>query len=397
MAADPGERIKVLVVCGSLGVGGAEVQAARLLPRLNKELFDVQVAYYVPNAGFPKKLLEDNGIRVTYLSGTEWNKRQYLLSAVDFMKQERFDLVHAFQDSDNHYGRVPAILTGVPVVIGGLQGKRGLHGRWPLLYSMINFRCAGWIVNSRMLKEWAEQKMNFMQYSPAVIVRNGLLLNDECQFKRNEFTCYDQMKSKRPVIGIIGRLHPVKNHQMFIEMARLLTLAGVDADYWIIGEGEMRNSIEQTVKVAGLEDRIKLWGCREDVDAALCRMDIGVLTSDSESCPNALLEAMRASLPVVSTKCTSLEEIVEEGKNGFTVNVGDAQELANKVHLLLADEEKRLEMGGHSRKIIEQKFSIAAAVKDLENAYLYFLIRKSGTYPRLREKLADKVLRGLLS
>ncbi|MBN1141395.1 MAG: glycosyltransferase [Deltaproteobacteria bacterium] len=381
-------RIRGLVVSGSLGVGGAEIQLAKLLPRLNRNLFEMQVVYYSHPDGYPKKWLEEGGIPVTFLRGEHWNRWRYLATATDFMKKNRFDLVHAFLDSSNHYGRIPAILAGVPVIIGGLQGKKGLEGGWPTLYSLMNLRCAGWIVNSRMLKNWAEEKMFFMDRSPVSIVRNGLEFGDEAiRFKPNERTFYDELKSGRPVIGIVGRLHPVKNHLLFVETAHLLTQAGVEADYWIIGEGEMRPAIEERIRHHGLEERVKLLGLRQDVDIALSRMAVAVLTSDSESCPNALLEAMRASLPVVSTHCTTLDEIIQEGENGFVVPVGAAAALADKVAQILADPEKRRGMGLLSRKIVESRFSMAAAVKDLENAYIFFLQRQSRRYPELHEKL----------
>lgn len=386
-------KIKILVISGSLGVGGAEVQISKILPRLSRDVFDVQVAYYSDedSVGYPKKILMDSGIPVTFLGvkGTEWNKRRFLISAFKFMKKEKFDLVHAIQHSDNHYGRIPAILTGVEVVIGGLQGKKGLEGMWALLYSLMNLRCNGWIVNSQMLKNWAEERMYFMDRSPVMIVRNGLELDIDERFRRDEFTSYDQLKSNRPIIGIVGRLHPVKNHLTFVAMAHLLTQAGVDADYWIIGEGRMRGEIEEAIGRCGLQDRVKLLGLREDVDVALSRMDIGVLTSDSESCPNALLEAMRASLPVVSTNCTLLEGIIEEGINGHVVDIGDAQGLADKVRLLLSDAEKRHEMGIRSRQIIEEKFNLSLAVNDLESAYVRFLTKKSSLSPKLQKKLAE--------
>ena len=381
------ERIRVLVVCGSLHVGGAEIQAARLIPLLAKEIFDVQVAYYNFRAGFPKDILKQAGVRLHFLGKSQWSKGRFLADAINFMKQERFDLVHAWCSSSNHYGRVPAILTGVPVIIGGLRGKSSLENFWPLVYSLMNWRCSGWIVNSFALKEYAKHKMCFMQQSPVMIVHNGIELGNEERFKKNEKTFYDKLKSNRPVIGIVGRLHPVKNHLLFLEMARLLTQMGVNADYWIIGNGPMRGQIEQSVEKFKLQDRVILLGLRDDVDVSLSRMDVVVLTSDSESCPNALLEAMRASLPVVSTRCSTLDEIVEERRNGYTVPVGDATGLAEKVRIILENPEKRREMGKHSKRIIEKRFSISSAVRSLEDAYLFFLKRESKRHPNLQVKL----------
>jgi glycosyltransferase involved in cell wall biosynthesis len=117
-------------------------------------------------------------------------------------------------------------------------------------------------------------------------------------------------------------------------------------------------------------------------------MDVFVLTSDSESCPNALLEAMRAALPVVSTRCTRLEEIIHEGENGFTVAVGDHRSLARQVERILADPAKALAMGNHSRQIVTESFSMDVAVQKLQQAYLGLAAQETQRSPRLATTLA---------
>jgi glycosyltransferase involved in cell wall biosynthesis len=381
-------RIKVLVVCGGLRVGGSEAQLAKLLPRLNKKIFDVQVACYdrfaVP--GFPKKLLQEACIPIKFLGGAKWSRRQFFSDAIAFMKQERFDLVHAWLGSANLYARIPALISGVPVVIGGLRGKTGLESYWLLVYSLMNLRCSGWIVNSRELKEFIEKKLWFVKHNDIFTIHNGIV-DDDKKLEKSESVFFDGLKSNRPVVGIVGTLRSIKNHLLFIEMAKVLIESGVNADYWIIGDGPMRSEIEQAIRKNNLADRVKMLGLRDDVDCALSKMDIFVLTSNSESCPNALLEAMKASLPVVATNCTSLEDIIEEGINGFTVPIGDVQGLCKRVRQLLADDGLRSRMGQASYRIVKERFNMAVAVKELENAYIELLKRKSRTNLGLKEKI----------
>jgi len=381
------EQIRVLVVCVSLGVGGAETQLARLLPRLNKKIFDAQVAYYEPVTGFPKNLLEEGGIPVKFLGSDKWSRRQVFSNAIAFMKQERFDLVHAWLSSANHYGRIPALITGVPVVIGGLRGEDGLDGLWPLVYLLMNLKCSGWIVNSRKLKEFVEKKLWFVKRNDIFTIHNGIVVDDDERLEKSKRTFFDELKSNRPVVGIVADLRPEKNHFLFVEMAKHLTESGLDVDYWIIGDGPMRPQIENFIDKLNLKSRIRMLGCCKEVDVALSRMDIAVLTSDLESCPNALLEAMKASLPVVATNCTSLEDIIEEGVNGFTVPVGNIQELCKRVRQVLADDGLRLRMGQASYRMVKERFSMTSAVKELENVYIELLKRKSKMNLGLRKKI----------
>ncbi len=382
------EKIKLLIVINTLGVGGAEVQVAHTIPYINKDKFDVQLAYYSEKCqGHPAKVLAEANVKVTFLNRDKWGRIPYFFKTARFMKQHRFDIVHAWTGTANLYARVPAIIAGVPCIIGGLRGRRTANGRNGLAYSLTNWRCSGWIVNSPEIKEIAKRKLKFIKNSPIYVVRNGLEVNDDKRFLRDKHCFYDALKSNKPVIGTVSRLAPVKNQLLFVEMAKHLSDAGIEADFWIIGEGPMRPALEKAIIRYNLENTIKLLGYRTDVDSALSRMDVFVLTSDSEGCPNSLLEAMRASLPVVSTNCGYLNDIIEEGSNGYISPKGDAHSLTQKIKILLNDPDKRKKMGKHSKEIVEKRFSMQIAVQKLQETYIECLKRCGRKYPEISVKL----------
>ncbi len=383
------EKIKVLIVLNTLGAGGAEVQAARLAQHFDKNLFDVQVAYYENiDIAHPADMLKDAGIKVTYLDRPKWGRFRYFFKATAFMRREHFDVVHAFTGTTNLYARAPAIMAGVPVIIGGLRGQSGMGNLTErLIFSLTNWRCAGWIVNAIDLKTIIEQKLWFMKRRPIFVVPNGLELKDTKGTTRDGTKFFDELRTDRLVVGTIGRLVPVKNHLLFIEMAAHLRNMGQDVDYWIVGDGPMRPEIEQAIAKHNLADRVKMLGYRADVKSALSRMDVFVLTSDTEGCPNVLLEAMRASLPVVATSCTDLREIIQDGANGYTALVGDARKLAEKVKHILADTNLRKQMAVNSRKIVEERFDISLAVKRMQDVYIDCLKRASKRKRKLKMKL----------
>lgn len=383
------EPIKLLVVCGSLGVGGAEMQIARMLPRLDRSLFDVEVVYYNYKFGPPKRELESQGIPVSYLGQPMWDRNTYLRDALSYMRNKRFDLVHAWSASANHYGRFPALLAGVPVVLGGLRGKNSLNGLWPVVYSGMNLVCDGWIVNSDTLKEYALAKMFFNRFSPVVVVENGIDLEQDHVKLSSRTPVYAALRRDRPVVGLVARLHPVKNHTLLLEAAASLRAQGVLADYWIIGDGPDRDAIAQKIHDLQLDDCVRMLGQRDDVEAAYEVMDIAVLTSDSEGCPNVLLEAMRASLPIISTKCTSLDHIICEGVNGFVVPLAAVRDLAEQLKVLIHDASLRRQFGHASRSMIEKTFGMPVAVQRLEQTYLHFLKQGMAKHAPLRHKLSN--------
>ena len=291
------------------------------------------------------------------------------------MKQSRFDIVHAWTGTANFYARVPAIMAGVPCILGGLRGRRTVNKKNRWVYSFTNWRCNGWIVNADDIKRIAEGHLRFRRNSPIYVVPNGIEIGDDSRLKKDRHGYYDDYRKDRPVVGTVGRLAPVKNHKMFLKVARLLRNRGVEADFWLIGEGPMWAELEAYIQENELEGIVTMFGNRTDVDEGLSRMDILLLTSDSEGCPNVLLEAMRAGLPCISTNCSSLDEIIEDGLNGRKVPVGNAEAMADQVEILLKDEQARTEMGNESRRIVEQRFAMQIAVNRMQNVYLECLKR----------------------
>jgi glycosyltransferase involved in cell wall biosynthesis len=368
----PGIRkIKLLLMCSSLKVGGAEMQAALLTAHLNKDIFDIHVAYFTHGAGRPLEIIEAADIPVRFLGTPKWSKSAFIWDALKYIREQRFDIVHAWDSSANFYGRLAAILSGVPVIIGGLQGVVEFQGKWSWLYSLTNLRCSGWIVNSTFLEQEMRKTIRLMKDKPVYIVPNGIV-TEKPKSNPQSTDFYRTLKGSRPIVAIIARLHPIKNHFMFVEMAKTLLSLGVEADFWIIGEGSMRKQIEEQIDRDDLSHCIKLLGLRHDVDQALKHIDVVVLTSKSESCPNALLEAMSAGIPVVSTRCTDLSAVILEGKNGYVVDVDDVQALSGRVKELISDPTLRKEMGEHGSALVESKFGIGKAVNILENIYLEF-------------------------
>lgn len=381
------EKIRLLFVLNTLGLGGAEIQIARTVPYFDRRI-SVEIAYYDESLkGHPKAMLQEAGIKVHYLDRAKWGKVKYFFRTAKFMREHQYDIVHAWTGTANLYGRVPAVMAGVPVIIGGLLGRRTANGTLGTIYSLTNFKCSAWIVNARDIKRIAKKKLKFIKCCPIYVVANGIPVGDANIFARDRETEYDRMRGDRPVVGTVGRMTPIKNHKMFVEMAKLVLKKGSEADFWLIGDGPLQGETTELVRFYSLEDNIKLLGRRTDVDAALARMDIFCLTSDSEGCPNTLLEALRAGLPVVSTNCSSLEKIVEDDGNGFLVEVGDAEAMARAVITLLENENLRKRMGRRGKEIINERFRMELAAKKLERVYLSCLFRASRSRSGLRDKL----------
>ena len=119
----------------------------------------------------------------------------------------------------------------------------------------------------------------------------------------------------------------------------------------IYGSGEERSMLETLICELGLEDEVELAGFTNDIKAGFSKASAAVYTSIYEGFPLSIIEAMECGLPVVSYSCPcGPKDIIEDGKDGFLVEVNDEKALAEKICQLIEDEVLRKNMGMEARK-----------------------------------------------
>jgi GalNAc-alpha-(1->4)-GalNAc-alpha-(1->3)-diNAcBac-PP-undecaprenol alpha-1,4-N-acetyl-D-galactosaminyltransferase len=139
-----------------------------------------------------------------------------------------------------------------------------------------------------------------------------------------------------------GRLHAIKDYPTLIKAFLRIARRFPDWDLVILGEGEERKALEGVVEEEGLSGRLLLPGRVTTVGDFLREADVFVLSSLSEGFPNVILEAQAAGTPVISTDCpTGPKEIIESGRDGILVPVGDSEVLALAMERLAASDSLR--------------------------------------------------------
>lgn len=146
----------------------------------------------------------------------------------------------------------------------------------------------------------------------------------------------DLVKQGKRIVLAAGRLSAVKDFPILLGAFAQLD-PRKNAHLVIVGEGEERASLEQTVAALGLAGRVSLPGHLSDPLPAMARADVFVLSSRFEGMPNVLLQALAAKAPVVSTDCpTGPRQILENGKYGALVPVGDVAKMAAAIDAALS-------------------------------------------------------------
>jgi glycosyltransferase involved in cell wall biosynthesis len=171
------------------------------------------------------------------------------------------------------------------------------------------------------------------------------------------------------VVSTVGRLTGIKDHRLFIETARLIAHDDPDALFLIVGDGELRQALEQAARDGGIARRTRFLGWRRDLDTVYGATDVFLLTSRNEGTPVALIEALAAGVPGVSTDVGGVRDVIEEGVSGLLAPYGDARALASHVSSLLRDPARRRGMGECRRVAIVNRYQIDRLVSDVAALY----------------------------
>ncbi len=171
------------------------------------------------------------------------------------------------------------------------------------------------------------------------------------------------------VVSTVGRLTAIKDHHLFLETARLVATQDPSALFLIVGDGELRAELEQTVRDFNLTDRVRFLGWRRDLPTIYGASDVFLLTSRNEGTPVALIESLAAGVPGVSTDVGGVRDVIDSDAVGLAAPAGDAVGLAHAVETLLGDPERRRAMGGRGRTAMLARYSIDRLVNDIDVLY----------------------------
>ena len=153
-----------------------------------------------------------------------------------------------------------------------------------------------------------------------------------------------------------GRLEEQKNHKLLINAFELVLKTHPDAKLMIYGEGKLRNDLSRLIKRKGMEKNVLLCGNSDNIPEVLSKAEIFVLSSDYEGMPNALMEALAAGIPCISTDCPcgGPSMLIHQNENGILIPVGNIQELSLKICYLLENEGYRETIGSNARSSAKQ-------------------------------------------
>jgi glycosyltransferase involved in cell wall biosynthesis len=203
------------------------------------------------------------------------------------------------------------------------------------------------------------------------VARNGVPLEELRRGgagARNRVLAELDIEPARPILAIIGRLHPVKGHRALLAMLPAILRGCPRALLLVIGDGPERAGCEQLARSLGITEHVRFLGTRDDVPRLLSAIDLVLMPSESEGLGLAAIEALAAARPVIAFAVGGLPEVVIDGRNGRLVAPGDSEAFAGAVVETLRDPARRLSYARGAASSA-QRFGIEAHVRRLLECY----------------------------
>ncbi len=179
----------------------------------------------------------------------------------------------------------------------------------------------------------------------------------------------NKKKKRRLLIGSAGRLFPVKDYSLMVDIALQVVKQNDTIDFVLAGDGPQRSELEQKVKKYGIEDRFLFVGHQDDMAGFYKSLDVYINTSVHEGIPMSVLEAMSYGSPVVAPDVGGFPEIVHNKIQGFLIEGRNKDTYVNCLLQLSLNENLRLKMAKVARKRIIKHFSRDIMVQQYYNLY----------------------------
>ncbi|NMB06782.1 MAG: glycosyltransferase family 4 protein [Tissierellia bacterium] len=353
--------VKVLHLISGGDTGGAKTHIISLIKELDK-LIDAKVICFIEDTFYYDALKA--GINIEVFE----QKKRWDMSVINRLKneidREGYDIIHCHGARANFIGVFLKRKAKKPILTTihsdyKLDFKDNFYKR--IVYTAINSLALKkfdyYIAISDTFKEMLINRG--FNGNKIFVVYNGIDLDGEMNYvTRKEFLSrYNISEEDKIIVGIIARLDLVKDHETFIKAAKIVIEQREDVLFLIAGTGNEEKRLKSLVEEMGLENQIFFLGFVKDQYSFFNAIDINVLTSVSESFPYVILEGARLKKTIISTEVGGINQLIKNGHNGWLINVGDREALANKIVFFAENRDKIDEMGENLFKTVEKNFS----------------------------------------
>ncbi len=385
-------KIKIMRIIARLIIGGPTIHVVLLNSILNNEIFESVLVCGSPNPGEKPMLdfaLEHNikPVAIPEIVGEATFKPRdvkALAKLFRLIRQERPHIVHTHTAKAGFVGRLAARLAGVPIILHTYHGHV-LHGYYSPLKTWALRRMEqvlGYFTDC-VIAVSKQVKQDLVSYGVAspekiAVIPLGFDLESflSCQIYRGELRRELGLSDTFKLVGIVGRIFPIKNHRLFLDAAARVLAGEPAACFIIVGDGVLRSEMERHAGELGIADKVIFTGWRRDLPRIYADLNALVVSSDNEGTPVSVIEAMASGVPVVGTKVGGVPDLITDGETGYLVPPRDPDGLANAILRLIRDSETTSLMSRAARSMVIQRYTVRRLISDMEGLYQNLLLKK---------------------
>lgn len=360
---------KIFNVFTSLDFGGVESHA-KMIAKSESSKGTVHSFVALSSGGATEQYLIKNNAKVFILNqSTKIPSIKTIKHLVGFFKLHKPDIVHARGAEACFHAIIAAFIARVPVRIGEEIGIPN-HSKLAKLIFKLVYLCANKVV------------------AISDAVAHWLVLNKEVS-KEKVIRIYNPVDFKIPKlqvkadnstfkIGFVGRLEPVKNPLVLVEVLANLKAKGIKVYLEFLGDGSLKQEIETLANKLNVEEQITLHGFQDKPENYIVNCDLYIQPSISEGFGIALVEAMGLGVPVIASSVGGVPEIIVDGKTGWLLSNISSETITKAVEVALNLEPSSLKsIGIAGKESVVDRFTIEKYINNLDSLYIN-LINKKG-------------------
>ncbi len=385
--------IRVLRLFSRLNVGGPSIHVVLLTAGLAPRGYETRlvIGTEAPHEGNLLDLAAAKGVACESMPSLGREIRpladlRALLALCRLMRAYRPHIVHTHAAKAGLLGRLAARLAGVPVVVHTYHGHvlRGYFGpaqtaifrRLEQLLARFTDRLIA--VSPRVKQDLVD--MGIARSERFRVVPLGLELEDLAKpLPRGALRRDRGIPDEAPLIGMVGRLVPIKDVTTFVHAAARVRQVTPAARFALVGDGEERRLLEDLCARLGMAEVVTFHGWRRDMQSVYGDLDVVVNTSRNEGTPVALIEALAAGRPVVATRVGGTPDLLKGGELGRLVPAGDAEAVAQAILDVLRDrdQEGARARANAARDHVLREHSAERLIGDVDALYRELLAEKT--------------------
>ena len=396
----PGRRVRILRIVTRLNTGGPARHLTTLTRALDSDRYEQWLAAGREGVGegSMRSFVESQGVRLTLVREMVATSRLGPADVVAMARIRRLirdvrpDIVETHTTKAGIVGRLAARLEGSPVVVHVYHGHV-LKGHYGAIKTWLA-RCAERVLartSDRLIAVSARVKDDLVKFKVAspdriTIVEPGLDLAPMIRSRHDRGALRHELGLDPgvPLVGIVGRLTPIKNHRLFLTAAAALRAVRPDLHFVIVGDGELGPEIRAWVRRLDLSSSVTFTGWRHDLSRIYADLDVLVSCSKSEGTPFAIIEAMAAECPVVATAVGGVPDLLDDRVTGLLVPPGQPAPLVAAILRLVNDPGFARVLARSAAARAEVRFDSARLASDMDAFYTELLRDHGGARSAVR-------------